>query len=235
MLKKTLILIVAIVVVLTLTGCKPQGETSMYVVEGSLPTSFDVDESLPSTAKICVVSGAGDRIYAITPDMVEGFDTSLSTYGEKKTMVIKHNSLSVQYQYTVDGDVNTRARLDVLSQTQGGTTTVSIGVKNLSEDDGMIAMQFFAEVNNSTCIVKGVDCMAEGYKVVTHQDGTRLGIVVYAESADDRLQADAQLVQITYERSYNSDIMLTISGESGYIEMTEGKGTKHLPTHTVMI
>ncbi len=235
MLKKIALLLLILACILSLASCKSLVETSMYVEEGSIPMSFSVDDPFPDTARICVVSDAGTKTYAITPDMVEDFDTSLSTYGAKKTMVIKRGKLSVEYKYSVDGDVNTKARIVAETESTGNECTIILSLTGLTEEEGMIAMQMSVTANSSLASVKEVKCLASGYKAVTHLEGQKLGIVCYTEDADNRMTEDTALVSITYTKRDTHEIMLTISGDSGYIEITQGEGTKHLPTCTIMI
>ncbi len=235
MLKKLCVIMLCLAVLFALFACTVNEETSMYIEEGSLPTSFSVDDAFPSNAKVSVVSSAGIKSYTITPDMVEGFDTSLSTYGEEKTMVIKRNALSVEYKYTVTGDVNTRARVEAKVESADNGITVTLAIKGLAEDNGMLAMQLTATPNLTTATLTGAISLVEGYKAVTQQDGNKLGIVYYTEDADNVLKTDGDIIKLTYQKSHTNDIMLTISGNNGYIEMTQGEGIKRMPTLTIMI
>ncbi len=231
--KKLVVFLLLIVLGVIIVACADDTVT-VAIVEGSIPLSFNVDEAFPEDAKIAVTTGGTTEEKAITLDMVEGFDTSLSTGGEQKTMTIRYEEQTLTHTYTVLGEVNTLSRLTATTEKNGNEVIVTISTKNLSATDGLYAIGFTATANSTAVALKEKTCLADGYAMQWDQR-----VAIYADGGD-RIVADTAIVKLVYVKSNTQEIELTIGGENGYIVMVDKPEdgaivSRYLPPLTIKI
>ncbi len=233
--KKLLVFTLIIVMMLLFVACAPTSDYTIAIVEGSLPNSFSIDGTIPETARIAVTSNGVTQQYAISADMVEGFDTSLSTFGEEKTMTIRYKDKTTTHTYTVLGEVNTKARLKASTTINGGDIIVTLSINNLTDTEGMLALLMDISTNSNLATLKSVESLVDGYLVEKTTEGNKTRLLYYNRAGDKRLTSNQDIMRLVYTKSNTAEIMLTIDGENSYIEMSEGNGTKLLPTMIIMI
>ena len=224
--RKTAVVVVLILAAVFLFGCtKTQSEvTKIYVKDGSIKYTFDIDEDFCYGDGILVVGYAdGVREVVITSDMIDNFDTV--TTG-KRTLNISYGGKTTTFDYEVvyskypSKKIKTDARLTI-NQTEYPTgigRSVSVRTGSLQNIN---AIYFTVKGNAKLCdSLSTVDVQSEWEIKKYFVNASCVKIIAYSKEG---ISGSGEVATINFAGVKNAEIVLS------EITVSDGKEDWYLP------
>lgn len=233
--KKWLFAVISAVFLLFVLSACADDKTveEISVFENSVPTVYEVDQTFPNDAKITVKykSGKSENVSVNFAENVSGFDTSLSG---KRTMTVSYGGKTLDAEYTVKGNVNTKIR--VTAEICGDAErpdTLKIALKLSGLDTSaqpLYAIRIVTAYESDKFGFVSANAAGENLSLEKSEKQSSVSVVVYGKNADNAISEDGIIAELVFsKKSAVGTFGFKFSGGyAGYDEIDASDGEKIL-------
>lgn len=227
------VVIFAIFSVAVLSACADDKTVEgISVFENSVPTVYEVDGTFPNDAKITVKykSGKTETVAIVFAEHVSGFDTSLSG---KRTMTVSYGGKSVDVEYNVNGNVNTKIRLtaEITADNERNLLKIALklsGLDTLSQQ--LYAIRIVTAYEPDKFRFVSAETSRENLSIEKSETQGSVSVIVYGKNTESAISSDGVIAELGFSKETVSETFgfKFSGGYAGYDEIDASDGEQML-------